>query len=230
MSDVALTATQHGDRPAADRTGAVLRAGAGRHRLRRHGVARRSSGGGHLGERCALRPGDGVGHVGSGGGAPFRSRVSPRASDGVRALTLGNLFALVGIAVVILAASVRVFPLLLAGILMIGAGIPRATCSPGSRPRIWQHLSIAAVISRSSSGRTTIGGVAGPLLLGPGEIVGQAVGMPPQTGSYLFSFVAQCAALVLYLVALHPDPLLAAQRLAKVAAATTGAVVLDRLV
>lgn len=39
-----------------------------------------------------------------------------------RALTLGNLFALIGIAVVILAASVRVFPLLLAGILLIGAG------------------------------------------------------------------------------------------------------------
>lgn len=69
---------------------------------------------------------------------------------------------------------------------------------------------------------TTIGGVAGPLLLGPGEIVGQAVGMPPQTGSYLFSFVAQCVALVLYIVALRPDPLLAAQRLAKAAAAATG--------
>ncbi|MGV2902925.1 MFS transporter [Microbacterium sp. AGC62] len=144
-----------------------------------------------------------------------------------RALTLGNLFALVGIAVVILAASVRVFPLLLAGILMIGAG------NAGNLQSRFAATDLAAPQHRGRDlsivvWSTTIGGVAGPLLLGPGEIVGQAVGMPPQTGSYLFSFVAQCAALVLYLVALRPDPLLAAQRLAKVAAATTGAVVLDR--
>ena len=144
-----------------------------------------------------------------------------------RALTLGNLFALVGIAVVILAASVRVFPLLLAGILMIGAG------NAGNLQSRFAATDLAAPQHRGRDlsivvWSTTIGGVAGPLLLGPGEIVGQAVGMPPQTGSYLFSFVAQCAALVLYLVALRPDPLLAAQRLAKVAAATTGSVVLDR--
>jgi len=52
--------------------------------------------------------------------------------------------------------------------------------------------------------------------------------MPPQTGSYAFSFVAQCAALVLYVVALRPDPLLAAQRLAKEAVAATGAAMADR--
>jgi MFS family permease len=55
--------------------------------------------------------------------------------------------------------------------------------------------------------------VAGPLLLGPGEIVGQAIGMPPQTGSYLFSLIAQAAAFVLYVIALRPDPLLLAQRI-----------------
>ncbi|WP_313362601.1 MFS transporter [Microbacterium sp.] len=130
-----------------------------------------------------------------------------------RALTLGNLFALVGIAVVILAASVRVFPLLLVGILLIGAG------NAGNLQSRFAATDLAAPQHR---------GVAGPLLLGPGEIVGQAIGMPPQTGSYVFSFVAQCAALALYLVALRPDPLLAAQRLAQAAAATTSAVVADR--
>lgn len=144
-----------------------------------------------------------------------------------RALTLGNLFALVGIAVVILAASVRVFPLLLAGILLIGAG------NAGNLQSRFAATDLAAPQHRGRDlsivvWSTTIGGVAGPLLLGPGEVVGQAIGMPPQTGSYVFSFVAQCAALVLYLVALRPDPLLAAQRLAKAAAATTGAVVADR--
>lgn len=144
-----------------------------------------------------------------------------------RALTLGNLFALVGIAVVILAASVRVFPLLLVGILLIGAG------NAGNLQSRFAATDLAAPQHRGRDlsivvWSTTIGGVAGPLLLGPGEVVGQAIGMPPQTGSYVFSFVAQCAALVLYLVALRPDPLLAAQRLAQAAAATTSAVVADR--
>lgn len=144
-----------------------------------------------------------------------------------RALTLGNLFALVGIAVVILAASVRVFPLLLVGILLIGAG------NAGNLQSRFAATDLAAPQHRGRDlsivvWSTTIGGVAGPLLLGPGEMVGQAIGMPPQTGSYVFSFVAQCAALALYLVALRPDPLLAAQRLAQAAAATTSAVVADR--
>ncbi|MCK8477412.1 MFS transporter [Microbacterium aurugineum] len=144
-----------------------------------------------------------------------------------RALTLGNLFALVGIAVVILAASLRVFPLLLVGILLIGAG------NAGNLQSRFAATDLAAPQHRGRDlsivvWSTTIGGVAGPLLLGPGEIVGQAVGMPPQTGSYLFSFVAQCAALVLYIVALRPDPLLAAQRLAKASAAVAGTMVADR--
>jgi MFS family permease len=144
-----------------------------------------------------------------------------------RALTLGNLFALVGIAIVILAASLRIFPLLLAGILMIGAG------NAGNLQSRFAATDLAAPQHRGRDlsivvWSTTIGGVAGPLLLGPGEIVGHAVGMPPQTGSYLFSFVAQCVALVLYIVALRPDPLLAAQRLAKAAVAATGVPQADR--
>lgn len=144
-----------------------------------------------------------------------------------RALTLGNMFALVGIAVVILAASLRVFPLLLVGILMIGAG------NAGNLQSRFAATDLAAAQHRGRDlsivvWATTIGGVAGPLLLGPGEIVGEAIGMPPQTGSYAFSFVAQCAALLLYLVALRPDPLLSAQRLATAAVAATGVAVADR--
>ena len=144
-----------------------------------------------------------------------------------RALTLGNLFALVGIAVVILAASLRVFPLLLAGILMIGAG------NAGNLQSRFAATDLAVPAHRGRDlsivvWATTIGGVAGPLLLGPGEIVGAAIGMPPQTGSYVFSFVAQSAALVLYLVALRPDPLLAAQRIATVAASASSVQAVDR--
>ncbi|MFB4348513.1 MFS transporter [Microbacterium sp. CR_7] len=144
-----------------------------------------------------------------------------------RALTLGNLFALVGIAVVIAAASLRIFPLLLVGIVMIGAG---------NAGNLQSRFAATDLASAQHRGRdlsivvwaTTIGGVAGPLLLGPGEVVGEIIGMPPQTGSYAFSFVAQCAALALYLIALRPDPLLTAQRLAVATAATVGRVIEDR--
>ncbi len=145
-----------------------------------------------------------------------------------RALTLGNLFALVGIAVVITAAAVSAFPLLLAGILLIGAG------NAGNLQSRFAATDLAAPAHRGRDlsvvvWATTVGGVAGPLLLGPGEVVGQAIGMPPQTGSYLFSLIAQTAAFVLYIVALRPDPLLAAQRLALDAAATsTAPVTADR--
>jgi len=156
--------------------------------------------------------------------ARLASRVGRR-----RALSLGNLFALIGIGVVILAAALRIFPLLLVGILMIGAG---------NAGNLQSRFAATDLASPKHRGRdlsvvvwaTTIGGVSGPLLLGPGEIVGQAIGMPPQTGSYLFSLVAQLAAFILYIVALRPDPLLMAQQVARDAAASMSAplVVRDR--
>jgi MFS family permease len=144
-----------------------------------------------------------------------------------RALTLGNIFALVGIMIVVLAVSLRIFPLLLLGTLTIGAG------NAGNLQSRFAATDLAAPEHRGRDlsivvWSTTIGGVAGPLLLAPGELVGHAIGMPPQTGSYAFSFVAQCLALVLYLVALRPDPLLTAQQLARAAAAVTGIVREDR--
>lgn len=144
-----------------------------------------------------------------------------------RALTLGNILALVGIGVVILAAALRVFPLLLAGILMIGAG------NAGNLQSRFAATDLAAPQHRGRDlsvvvWATTIGGVAGPLLLGPGEVVGQAIGMPPQTGSYLFSLVAQTAAFLLYVFALRPDPLLTAQRIAAAAPAAAAVERIDR--
>lgn len=144
-----------------------------------------------------------------------------------RALTLGNIFALVGIMIVVLAVALRIFPLLLLGTLTIGAG------NAGNLQSRFAATDLAAPEHRGRDlsivvWSTTIGGVAGPLLLAPGEVVGHALGMPPQTGSYAFSFVAQCLALVLYLVALRPDPLLTAQRLARAAATVASTVREDR--
>lgn len=130
------------------------------------------------------------------------------------ALTLGNLFALVGIAVVITAASLRLFPLLIVGVILIGAG---------NAGNLQSRFAATDLADTGRRGRdlgtvvwaTTVGAVAGPLLLTPGEAVGELLGMPQLTGSYAFSIVAQIAAFVLYLTALRPDPLLTAQRLAQ---------------
>jgi MFS family permease len=137
------------------------------------------------------------------------------------ALTLGNGLALVGIAVVVAAAAVRSFPLLLVGVVLIGMG------NAGNLQSRFAATDLATDRRRARDlsvvvWATTVGGVAGPLLVGPGETVGQALGMPHLTGSYLFSFVAQMAALALYLIALRPDPLLWAQRLAASGAARAG--------
>ena len=141
--------------------------------------------------------------------ARFAARRGRRLS-----LTAGNLLALIGVSIVILAAATRLFPLLLVGIIMIGMG---------NAGNLQSRFAATDLASPQHRGRdlsvvvwsTTVGGVAGPLLLTPGEVLGQAIGMPPLTGSYLFSFVAQTAALVLYLVALRPDPLLTALSLAE---------------
>jgi len=129
-----------------------------------------------------------------------------------RALTLGNLFALVGIAVVLVAAALRVFPLLLLGVVLIGAG---------NAGNLQSRFAATDLSGTGRRGRdlgtvvwaTTVGGVLGPLMLTPGEAIGQAIGMPPLTGAYAFSLVAQLCAFALYIVALRPDPLLTAQRI-----------------
>ncbi|MBW1639475.1 MFS transporter [Microbacterium resistens] len=125
------------------------------------------------------------------------------------ALTAGNILALVGVVIVILAASVRVFPVLLAGVILIGMGNAgnlqsRFAATDLAEPR-HRGRDLSVVVWS-----TTIGGVAGPFLLSPGEHLGHWLGMPPLTGSYVFSLVGQSLALILYLVALRPDPLLTA--------------------
>ena len=143
------------------------------------------------------------------------------------ALTAGNLLALVGIVVVIGAAAIRVFPLLLVGIIMIGMG---------NAGNLQSRFAATDLAQPQHRGRdlsvvvwaTTIGGVAGPLLLGPGEQLGRAIGMPPHTGSYLFSLVAQIAAFALYLIALRPDPLLTSRTLPQTGSFAAGVERVDR--
>lgn len=128
------------------------------------------------------------------------------------ALTTGNLAALLGITVVIAAAATRAFPLLLVGIALIGAG------NAGTLQSRFAATDLATTARRGRDlatvvWATTVGGVVGPLLLAPGELLGASIGMPRLTGAYLFSFAAQVCAFGLYVLVLRPDPLLLAQQL-----------------
>ncbi|MFF1384262.1 MFS transporter [Arthrobacter sp. NPDC058288] len=124
-------------------------------------------------------------------------------------LSTGALIAGAGAVVAITSTAVAVFPLLLLGLMLLGAGSAvnlqarfAATdlSLPGSRGR---DLSIVVW-------STTIGAVLGPNLFGPGEVVGAALGLPPLTGAFAFSVAAQLATAVVYATGLRPDPLLTA--------------------
>lgn len=138
--------------------------------------------------------------------AAFARRRGRRAS-----LATGMTIALLGVVVVVLAVGVGSFPLLLLAFGLIGAG---------QAANLQTRFAAADLATDATRGRdlsivvwaTTIGAVLGPNLTGPGEVLGQAVGMPPLTGPYLITVVAQLLAIGLYLVALRPDPLLLAQR------------------
>jgi MFS family permease len=129
------------------------------------------------------------------------------------ALVTGMVIALAGVGIVLFAASLRAFPLLLLGFAAIGAG---------QAANLQSRFAATDLATDRSRGRdlsivvwaTTIGAVLGPNLVGPGQALGDAMGMPPLTGPYVYTIVAQSLGVVLFLVALRPDPLLVAQRVA----------------
>jgi len=136
------------------------------------------------------------------------------------ALTTGMAVALAGVALVVVGAAASLFPLLLFAFALIGAG---------QASNLQSRFAATDLATAASRGRdlsivvwaTTIGAVLGPNLVGPGEALGALMGMPALTGPYLFTVAGQGLAILLYLAALRPDPLLTAQ--AAVAADRSGA-------
>lgn len=128
------------------------------------------------------------------------------------ALAGGMLIALVGVAVVILAAGVRVFPLLLAGFALIGAG---------QAANLQSRFAAVDLATAATRGRdlslvvwaTTIGAVAGPNLTGPGQWVARQLHLPALVGPYVLSLVGIALAALVLTAALRPDPLLTARSL-----------------
>ena len=128
------------------------------------------------------------------------------------ALATGAALAIAGASLVITAAAIQVFPLLLAALFLLGAG---------SAVGLQARFAATDLPSNRSTGRdlsvvvwaTTFGAVIGPNMFGPGEIVGHALGLPSMTGPFLFTIISQIAASSVFWFGLQPDPLLVAKEL-----------------
>ncbi|MGV8970397.1 MAG: MFS transporter [Microbacteriaceae bacterium] len=139
------------------------------------------------------------------------------------ALATGASLAALGALLCILAVQFRIFPLLLLGLVFIGVG---------TAVNLQSRFAATDLAETATRGRdlslvvwaTTVGAVAGPNLIGPGDDLGQLLGLAPLAGPFLFTITAQLLAAVLYLVGLHPDPLAMAAELGKKATTTVGRV------
>lgn len=128
------------------------------------------------------------------------------------ALATGSAIAATGAVLGIIATALGVFPLFLVAMGMLGVGTAvnlqsRFAATDLSEPhRRGRDLSIVVW-------STTIGAVAGPNLIGPGDAFGRSIGLPPLSGVFFFALAAQLVAVTVYLVVLRPDPLRTALRL-----------------
>ncbi|WP_241992437.1 MFS transporter [Cryobacterium lactosi] len=120
-------------------------------------------------------------------------------------LAVGTMISVLGTILSVLATALVVFPLLLLGFTFLGAG-----AAVGLQSR-FAATDVASTRHRSRDlsivvWSATIGSVAGPNLVGPGEVVAAWVGMPTLTGSFLIGVAAQLVAAIVYFAALRPDP------------------------
>ncbi|MFC5724974.1 MFS transporter [Streptomyces gamaensis] len=133
-------------------------------------------------------------------------------SRGRRAgLGTGWLIAAAGALTVLAAAALRLPPLLLAGMLLIGSGTATNLQSryaaadlaaPGGRAR-----ALSLVVWS-----TTVGSVLGPNLSGPGAVLARALELPGTAGTFVFSVAAFALGWAVVHTRLRPDPLLLAAR------------------
>lgn len=128
------------------------------------------------------------------------------------ALATGATLALLGSLGVIASGFLMSFPLLLVSVFAIGANITVNLQSRFAATDLSSDKTRARDLSMVVWA-TTIGIVVGPNLAGPGDALGEALGMPLFTGAFLISAVAQVLVIVILLSALRPDPLLTAREI-----------------
>lgn len=126
-------------------------------------------------------------------------------------LSSGALLAASGIVVIICAAFLNFWPLLLLGMLVLGTG---------SAMNLQSRFAATDLSTKSTRGRdlsvvvwsTTIGAVIGPNLFEPGEEIARIINLPPFTGGFLIAMCAQLVGALVYWLGLRPDPLRIAQQ------------------
>ncbi|MEU7040075.1 MFS transporter [Streptomyces varsoviensis] len=124
-------------------------------------------------------------------------------------LGVGWLVAAAGALTVLAAARLGWFPLMLAGMLLVGSG----TAANLQSRYAAADLATSATRARSLSlvvWSTTLGSVLGPNLSGPGEAVARALALPEAAGTFVFSVAAFLAGWLVIRLRLRPDPLLLA--------------------
>lgn len=136
-----------------------------------------------------------------------------------RALVTGSIVAMVGAVVAIYGAAISLWPVLALG--LGGLGVASAVqllsrfaatdlALPENRAR---DLSLVVW-------SITVGAVVGPNLMGPGAVVGNALGVPPLAGVFVFTVGAQALAAIVVWFGLRPDPLLTARSIQQAEAHT----------
>lgn len=128
------------------------------------------------------------------------------------ALALGNLVAVAGAVLVVVAAASNIFALLMIGLVAMGTA---------GAAQLQSRFAATDLSETKHQGRDlslvvwaiTLGAVAGPNLIAPGEVLGHALGMPAFTGAFLITATAQLVAALIVIFFLRPDPLLTAKRL-----------------
>ncbi|NUR91365.1 MAG: MFS transporter [Nonomuraea sp.] len=127
-------------------------------------------------------------------------------------LSLTYLAALAGCAVSVAAISMGNWPLLLAGLVLVGGGSAGSLAarysatdlSPPSHSA--RHLSLIVWAS-------TVGSVAGPNLAEPADRIGIEAGLAAKAGPFAFAALAFAVALIIVIGGLRPDPLKLAREL-----------------
>lgn len=122
------------------------------------------------------------------------------------ALVVGYLLGLSGALLVLLAAEVGRFSLLMVGSLLFGgataAGLQARYAATDAAAPSARGRSLSLVVWA-----TTVGVVVGPNLSDAGGALGRQVGLPVLSGPYLFSVAAFAAAAAVVTLRLRPDPL-----------------------
>lgn len=128
------------------------------------------------------------------------------------ALIGGLLVAALGSAGMMIAPQWRSFPVLLVGAGLIGVGSAAQ----------WQTRFAATDLATSSTRARDLGlvvwaiapgAVVGPNLVAPGSALGASLGLPPLSGSFVFSIAGLLVGALVLFVGLRPDPLIVAHQL-----------------